>query len=100
MGETNKKQNKIMIHKFSKLLGVTPEQMIEKNRKSEMTEIRCLYAKLRHEKQDQTFESIGRELERSHATVWHAVRKANDLLNLNDPALTKKWLIVRGLREY
>ncbi len=89
-----------MIHEFTKLLGVTPSQMIEKNNKPEIAEVRFLYAKLRYEKQDYNYSEIARELKRSPATIMHAVKRANDLLAIGDEKFTEKWKIVRGLREW
>ena len=36
-----------MITKFTELLGITPSQIIEKNNKPEIAEVRFLYAKLK-----------------------------------------------------
>lgn len=88
-----------MIHKFSKLLGVTPEQIIEKNNRQAITEIRFLYAKLRHSKQGYNYSEIGREIKRTPATIMHAVNRVDELLSLNDAEVLRKWNIVKSLRE-
>lgn len=88
-----------MITKFTELLGITPSQIIEKNNKPEIAEVRFLYAKLRYEKHKLTYTAIGNEIKRSPATIMHAVNRANDLLGINDERVVEKWHVVRGLRE-
>ena len=73
--------------------------LFRSNNRPEIAEVRFLYAKLRYEKHKLTYTAIGNEIKRSPATIMHAVKRANDLLGINDERVTEKWHIVRGLRE-
>lgn len=89
-----------MIHKYAELMEVTPEQIIEKNNKPAIVEIRSIYCKLRHEKHGYNYSQIGRELGRTHATVIYAIKRMNDLLSVGDKEVNRKWNLVKHLREY
>lgn len=89
-----------MIHKFAEIMGVTPEQIIEKNNRPAIVEIRSIYCKLRYERHGYNYSQIGRELGRTHATVICAIRRINDYLSINDKEVTRKWNLVKGLKDY
>lgn len=89
-----------MLEEYAAIMGVTPDQITEKNNRPAIVEVRSIYCKLRHEKHGYNYSQIGRELGRTHASVIHAIRRMNDLLSVGDEEVTRKWNKVKQLREY
>lgn len=88
-----------MIHKYAELMGVTPEQIIEKNKKPEIAEIRFVYYKLRYDKHVRNYSKIAREVNRTPSTIMHGVKRINELLSIGDKEAHRKWNKVKDLRD-
>ena len=92
-------QNKV-IDEFAKRLEVTPMQIIERNTKSSISDIRHLYCALRYQCHGATYSDIASEIDRSPATVMYAVRRITDLLNMGDKKITALWRKVKDIPGY
>lgn len=105
MDELNEKLNKKqlerswcrVLNEFAKKMGVTPQEIIEQNKKNKISDIRKLYCKLRCEVHHINFSRTGREIGRSHTAVRHSLRVINDLLELNTPAVVEMWNKVKDI---
>ena len=90
------KEEKIMID-FTTLLGVTPMEMIAKDKTMRITIIRHLYCKLRYEMHSVTYSAIGREIDRHAATVRYGVMRINNMLLLNDRKIVAMWNRIKDI---
>ena len=88
-----------IIEVFAILLGVTPEQILEENKKRNLTNIRHLYCKLRHEMHGANYSKIGREIGRSHSTVKYGVERINRLIMKGDKNIIRMWNRVEHIPE-
>ena len=88
-----------MIHKFAEITGVTVEEIKSRKRTPEIAEARFVYWKLRFEKHGYSYSAIGRETNRTHATVAHGVRRANDLISMRDRRTIKIWELIKDIEE-
>lgn len=94
----NKIVDKVM-REFAKRLDITPFEIREYNKKPHISDIRYLYCKLRHDMHGVTFKDVGRELGRSHSTVWYGVQRINNLLDYKDKNTVALWSKVRDIGE-
>ena len=94
--QLKRSENRVM-NEFAKRMNVTPMQIIKHNKSSQISDIRHLYCKLRHDRHGVTYSATGREIGRAHATVKYGVMRINDLLYLNDKKIAKMWHRVRDI---
>lgn len=92
-------ENKVLVE-FANRLGVNPMQIIEKSRKSSITDIRHLYCTLRRQCHGATYSDIALEIDRTPATVKYAVRRITDLLRMGDNKITALWDKVKDIPGY
>ena len=85
------------LNEFAELLGVTPEEIIAKDTRSHISDIRHLYCKLRHEKHDVNYSKIGREINRTHTAARHAVFRIDDLFSIKDVKIEAMWNRVKNI---
>ena len=88
-----------IIEVFALLLGVTPAQIIEKNKSRQITNIRQLYCKLRHEMHGANCSVIGREIDRTHAAVRKGVMRINKQILKKDKNVLSMWQRVKHIPE-
>ena len=84
------KEEKIMID-FTKLLGVTPTEIIAKDRTMSISVIRHLYCKLRYEMHRVNYATIAKEIGRSPNGVSKGVDRVNDLLFTKETNVESMW---------
>lgn len=84
------KEEKIMID-FTTLLGVTPMEMIAKDKTMRITIIRHLYCKLRYEMHGKTYATIAQEIDRSRKAVSDGIKRVNDLLFTKEITVELMW---------
>jgi chromosomal replication initiation ATPase DnaA len=99
MYKSARAENRVM-HEFAKRLNVTPMQIIQHDKSAHISDIRHLYCKLRHDRHGVNYSATGREIGRAHATVKYAVKRINDLLNMNDKKTVEKWNKIRNISGY
>ncbi len=92
-------ENKVMIE-FAMQFNITPMQIIEPNKSSQISDIRHLYCKLRHDWHGVNYSATGREIGRSHATVKYGVMRINELLKLNDKKIVSMWSRVKNISGF
>ena len=92
-------ENKVL-SKFAKRLNVTPKQIIQHNKHSDISDIRHLYCKLRHDKHGLSYSAAGREIDRSSATARYGAMRINKLLRLNDKKTVEMWNRVKDISGY
>ena len=88
-------ENKIL-NEFARLFGVTPLEIIAKNRCQNITDIRHLYCKLRSEMHRINYSLIGTEIGRTYRTVQRGINRINGLLYINDPIVVPMWNMVKN----
>lgn len=88
-----------IIEVFALLMGVTPAQIIKKNKSSQITNIRHLYCKLRHEMHGANCSVIGREINRSHSAVKRGIVRINKLILKKDKNILSMWERVKHIPE-
>ena len=91
--------NRVMIE-FAKRMNVTPMEIIQHNKSANISDIRQLYCKLRHESHGVTYTATGRELDRSHTAVKYGVMHINDLLLMKDKKTVELWNKVSNISGY
>ena len=89
-------ENKVLIE-FTKQFYVTPTQIIEKNKKRHMCDIRHVYCKLRYEMHGATFSDIAHEIDRTYTSVRSGVMRINNLLEANDHKIVAMWNRVKDI---
>jgi chromosomal replication initiation ATPase DnaA len=94
--ELNEEFEKKIITEFARLLGVTPTQIIAKNRCQHITDVRHLYCKLRCEMHGVNYSLTGREIGRTYRTVERGINRINGLLYINDPIVVPMWNMVKN----
>ena len=94
--QLKRSENRVM-NEFAKRMNVTPMQIIKHNKSSQISDIRHLYCKLRHDRHGVTYSATGREIGRAHATVKYGVMRINDLLFLKDKKTIELWNKVRDI---
>ena len=94
--QLKRSENRVM-NEFAKRMNVTPMQIIKHNKSSQISDIRHLYCKLRHDRHGATYSATGREIGRAHATVKYGVMRINDLLFLKDKKTIELWNKVRDI---
>ena len=94
--QLKRSENRVM-NEFAKRMNVTPMQIIKHNKSSQISDIRHLYCKLRHDRHGVTYSATGREIGRAHATVKYGVMRINDLLFLTDKKTIELWNKVRDI---
>lgn len=82
---------------FALLMGVTPAQLIEKNKSSQITNIRRLYYKLRYEMHGANCSEIGREINRAHSAVRDGIVQINKLILKKDKNILSMWERVKHI---
>ena len=97
--QLKRSENRVM-NEFAKRMNVTPMQIIKHNKSSQISDIRHLYCKLRHDRHGVTYSATGREIGRAHATVKYGVMRINDLLFLKDKKTIELWNKVRDISGY
>ena len=90
----------IVMNEFAMRLNITPMQIIKKNKSGQISDIRQLYCKLRHDSHGVSYSATGREIGRAHTTVKYAVMRINDLLHMNDKKIVEMWNRVRNISGY
>ena len=88
-----------VLHEFAKRLDITPMEIIQQNKKSEISDVRHLYYKLRYDRHGVSFSALGRELGRDPSTVRYGVRRIENLLSLQDERIVELWHKVRDISE-
>ena len=91
--------NLVMIE-FAMLLNITPMEIIKHNKSSQISDIRYLYCKLRHERHGVGYSATGREIARAHTTVKYGISRINDLLFMKDKRIAEMWKRVRNIPGY
>ena len=89
-------ENRVMTE-FANRLDIAPMQIIKHNKRSEISDIRHLYCKLRHDSHGVSYSATGREINRNHATVRYAVMRINNLLQFNDKETVAMWNKVKDI---
>ena len=89
-------ENKVLIV-FANRLGVTPMQIIAKNKSSHITDIRHLYCKLRYEMHGETYLKTGQEINRTYTPVRSGVMRINNLIYTNDKKIVAMWNRVKDI---
>ena len=89
-------ENNVLIE-FAKRFNIAPELIILPNKASEISELRQLYCKLRHENHGLNLAATGREINRKHSTVRYAVKRINELLQTKDPRTEALWKRVEDI---
>lgn len=84
------KEEKIMLE-FTTLLGVTPTEIISKDRTMRISVIRNLYCKLRYEMHGVNYATIAKEIGRSPNGVSKGVDRVNDLLFTKETNVESMW---------
>ena len=84
---------------FALLMGVTPAQIIKKNKSSQITNIRHLYCKLRHEMHGANYTEIGREISITHSAVRRGIERINKLIFKKNKNIIKMWERVKHIPE-
>ena len=92
-------ENKVLIE-FANRLGVTPMQIVEKNKSSHITDIRYLYCKLRYEMHGATYLKTGQEICRAYTPVRSGVIRINNLIYSNDKKIVAMWNKVKDIPAY
>lgn len=80
-----------MISEFSSKVGIPVEEIIGRSRERMAVDARHLYWRLLRDKKNFTVTVIARLNERTHATVVHGLKKADDLLETGDAYTVKMW---------
>lgn len=86
-----------VLNEYAKRLQVTPMQIVNHNKSSEISDIRQLYCKLRHDCHGVSYSAIGREIGRGHTTVKCGVMRINDMLAINDNKIVALWSRVKDI---
>ena len=89
-------QNKVLIE-FAKRLGITPMELIERNKRNDICDMRYLYFKLRFENHGVNYMAIGREIGRSRVTVKYGIDRINNILHTNQKEVVAKWDKVKDI---
>ena len=92
-------ENKVIID-FAKQFNVTPMQIIQQNKRPQISDIRHLYCKLRCEKHGVSYSATAREIGRSHTAVRYAVKRINNMLCKNDEKIVAMWEKVKDVPGY
>ena len=91
-------ENKVL-NEFAERLNVTPMQIIQQDKRSEISDIRHLYCKLRHDEHSVNYSATGREINRTHTAVRYGVKRINVLLQVKDKKTTKMWSKVENISD-
>ncbi len=87
-----------MITEFCKILVVNPDDVLGESRRPAYTLPRMLYWKLMR-REGYTLAEIGRLNGRHHSTVIHALRRANELIEV-DREVRAMWERVEGIKRH
>lgn len=79
------------LHEFAKKIGVTPREILEKNKSEYITDVRHLYCYLRCEIDGETYSKVGKEIYRSHNAVSKGVKRIIFLLSKNYTKIEDMW---------
>ena len=91
--------NNRVLYEFAKRLNITPMQLIKPSKCAQISEVRHLYCKLRHDKHRVSYSATGREIARAHSTVKYSVTRINNLLYFKDKRIVKLWNRVKDISE-
>ena len=91
------RSEKSIMKEFAMRLNVTPKQIMEHNKSSQICHIRYLYCKLRHEIHGVSYSATGREIGRDNTTVRYGILRINNLLSKNDPKMMEIWNTVKDI---
>ena len=86
-----------ILNDFANSLNIDSIQIIEQNKKNDISDIRKLYCKLRYEVHMVSYQKIGNEIDRVHTTIMHAVSTINCSLELNAPTVVEMWNKVKDI---
>ena len=89
--ELLEKYEKKIMNEFARRLGVTPMQIIEKNRASHITDIRHIYCKLRHDMHGLKYTAVASEIDRTPKAVKKGVIRIDDMLYVKDIKVVTMW---------
>ena len=95
--EVYKRNWESIINDFTNRLNVRPIDIIEHNKRNDISEIRKLYCKLRYEVHMVSYNKIGHEIGRVHSTVIYSVESINNLLILKEPSIVEMWNKVKDI---
>lgn len=95
--QKEKECNKRVLIEFTKLLNITPAQLIEENKNQIICEMRHLYCKLRCDIHKVSFATTGIEINRHCSTVGKGVRRINNLLSFEDERVVAIWNLVKDI---
>lgn len=86
-----------MITKFSKITGFSPNELLGRNRRSDLVTARQLYWKLLRERKKYSYTCIARLNDRHHATILQGIRHVDNLLECNDNVTCEIWGKVKDI---
>lgn len=92
-------ENKVM-REFAKLFNIIPMQIIAHNKSPEISDYRQLYCKLRYENHGLSFNQIAREIGRTSSTVRYSVKHINELINVGNEDIVRKWNKVKDISGF
>ncbi len=82
--------NQVM-DEFARRMAVSPMEIIARNKSAQISEIRHLYCKLRHDAHGVSCSEIAREIGRTFDTVKYGVNRINDMLLIGDQRVMEMW---------
>ena len=81
----------VVMGEFARRMAVSPMEIIARNKSAQISEIRHLYCKLRHDAHGVSCSEIAREIGRTFDTVKYGVNRINDMLLIGDQRVMEMW---------